>query len=106
MKSSRTSITLGTKNSPAEPITDSLLSDTQSLVARGKAFLYENGWDRLGVKIELDGAAQLPEPTDIIGITEQGVGLAYEGVATSFNIAVTKSGTKLAVGIERPILKK
>jgi len=100
----RTSVTLGTKESPAESITEPLLSDTQSLIGRGKAELYKNGWDMLDVSIELDGAAQLPEPTDEIGITEQGVGLGYEGVVTSYSISVSKSGTKLSVGLERPIL--
>ena len=100
----RTSVTLGTKNTPAEPITEPLLSDSQSLIERGKAELYKNGWDRLGVSIELEGAAQLPEPTDIIGVTEQGVGLDYEGVVTSYSISVTKTNTRLSVDLERPIL--
>ncbi len=100
----RTVVTIGTKNSSAEPITEPLLSDMQSLIERGKAELYQKFCDRLNVSIELEGAAQLPEPTDIIGVTEQGVGLDYEGVVTSYSISVTKTNTKLSVDLERPIL--
>ena len=96
----RITVKTGTEDKPAPDITDSLLSSTESMLARGKTELFGAADAyRHGVSMPLQSMINTGE---IGEIHDYKYGESYRGKVEGVSIDIAPAGINITIDVERP----